>query len=109
MLIAEQFIVPSAPPTPTPKIAPTYEPLPNSMPDATSKALEAVQKENSDERSSASEATQKALQSAIKESSEERGSAPDATQKALQSAIRDRKEAEEKQAIEKKGTKSPTE
>jgi len=109
MLIAEQFIVPSATPTPTPKIAPTYEPLPNSTPDATSKALEAAQKENSDERSSASEATQKALQSAIKESSEERGSAPDATQKALQSAIRDRKEAEEKQAIEKKGTKSPTE
>ena len=72
-------------------------------------ALEAAQKENSDERSSASEATQKALQSAIKESSEERGSAPDATHKALQSAIRDRKEGEEKQAIEKKGTKSPTE
>ena len=109
MLIAEQFIVPSATPTPTPKIAPTYEPLPNSTPDATSKALEAAQKENSDQRSSASEATQKALQSAIKESSEERASAPDATQKALQSAIRDRKEAEEKQAIEKKGTKSPSE
>ena len=108
-LIAEQFIVPSSTPTPTPKLAPTYEPLPNSTPDATSKALEAAQKENSDERSSASEATQKALQSAIKESSEERGSAPDATQKALQSAIRDRKEAEEKHAIEKKGTKSPTE
>ena len=109
VLIAEQFIVPIATPTPTPKIAPTYEPLPNSTPDATSKALEAAQKENSDERSSASEATQKALQSAIKESSEERASAPDATQKALQSAIRDRKEAEEKQAIEKKGTKSPSE
>ena len=86
VLIAEQFIVPSANPTPTPKIAPTYEPLPNSTPDATSKALE----------------------SAIKESSEAKVSAPDATQKALQNAIRDRKEAEKNEAIKKEESKTKT-
>ena len=86
VLIAEQFIVPSANPTPTPKITPTYEPLPNSTPDATSKALE----------------------SAIKESSEAKVSAPDATQKALQNAIRDRKEAEKNEAIKKEESKTKT-
>lgn len=84
VLIAEQFIVPSVTTTPTPQIAPTYEPLPNSTPDATNKALE----------------------SAMKESSETSLSAPDATQKALQNAIRDRKEAEENEAIEKEERKT---
>jgi hypothetical protein len=46
------------------------------------------------------------MEAAQKENSDERSSASEATQKALQSAIRDRKEAEEKQAIEKKGAKS---
>jgi hypothetical protein len=95
VLIANQFIVPGAAPTPTPRTMPTYEALPNSTPDATQRALEEAKKDESSRIESAPDATLKAMQNA-QSAAKDQGTFPlDPTKKALESAIRDTKAAGE--------------
>jgi len=95
VLLANQFITPGAAPTPTPKTIPAYEPLPNSTPDATQRALEEAKKDESSRIESAPDATLKAMQNA-QSAAEDKAKFPvDPTKKALESAIRDAKAAGE--------------
>ena len=77
MLIAEQFITPSATPTPATQIIPNYEPIPNSATDSTSKAIEEAKKAALETRDPSSDATQKAIQNAIREAQD--AATPNAT------------------------------
>jgi hypothetical protein len=96
VLIADQFIAPSATPTPTPKVVPTYEALPNSTPDATQRALEEAKKDEANRMESAPDATRKALQDARTNPSEEGTRPVDPTKKAVENAIKEAREAEAK-------------
>jgi len=98
ILIADQFIAPSATPTPTPKVIPTYEALPNSTPDATRRAVEEAKKDEANRMESAPDATQKALQGAKAGADQETPRPIDPTKKALESAIKAAKEAEAAEA-----------
>ncbi len=98
ILIADQFIAPSATPTPTPKVIPTYEALPNSTPDATRRAVEEAKKDEANRMESAPDATQKALQGAKAGADQETPRPIDPTKKALESAIKEAKEAEAAEA-----------
>jgi exosortase len=97
VLIADQFIAPSATPTPTPKVIPTYEALPNSTPDATQRALEEAKKDEANRMESAPDATRKALQDARTNPTEEGTRPVDPTKKAVENAIKEAREAEAKQ------------
>lgn len=70
VLIADQFIAPSATPTPTPKVVPAYEALPNSTPDATKKAIEEAKKAAQESDSAPADPTKKAIEKAIQEAKE---------------------------------------
>lgn len=98
VLIADQFIAPSATPTPTPKVVPTYEALPNSTPDATQRAVAEAKKEEANRMESAPDATQKALQDAKTNPSEEITRPVDPTKKAVENAIKEAREAEAAEA-----------
>jgi hypothetical protein len=102
ILVADQFIAPSATPTPTPKVVPTYEALPNSTPDATRRAVEEAKKDEANRVESAPDATQKALQGAKAGSDQETPRPADPTKKALESAIKAATEAEATEAEAKK-------
>ncbi len=80
VLIADQFITPSAMPTPTPQVVPTYEPLPNSTPDATERAVEEAKK---------------VLQNAQRAAAGQGNLPVDPTKKAIESAIKEAREAAE--------------
>ena len=98
VLIANQFISPGATPTPTPSLAPTYEPLPNTTPDATKRILEEAKKDEANRTESAPDATRKAVQNARRDAAEETNLPPDPTKKAIESAIKEAKETEAKEA-----------
>lgn len=98
ILVADQFIAPSATPTPTPKVVPTYEALPNSTPDATRRAVEEAKKDEANRMESAPDATQKALQGAKAGADQKTPRPIDPTKKALESAIKEAKEAEAAEA-----------
>ena len=98
ILVADQFIAPSATPTPTPKVVPTYEALPNSTPDATRRAVEEAKKDEANRMESAPDATQKALQGAKANPSEESTRPVDPTKKAVENAIKEAREAEAAEA-----------
>ncbi len=81
ILIANQFIAPSTRPTPKSQVVPTYEPLPNSTPDATQRAIQEAKK---------------AAQNAERAAAAGQGNLPvDPTKKAIESAIKEAREAAE--------------
>jgi len=95
VLVANQFIAPSATPTPQPQVVPAYEPLPNSTPDATKRALEAAKQAAEQGGESTPDPTRKAIQNAQRDAAGLVTQPVDPGKKATESAIKDAKEAEE--------------
>jgi exosortase len=99
LLLAEQFVKPRAIPAPTPTPALSYEPLPDSTPDATRQAIMAAMKADAESSAPKLDATKKAVLEAIKAAKETEAlpPPPDATQKAIQGAIQEANENKQKE------------
>lgn len=99
VILASQFVKPSATPVPTPAVVEDLAPLPTGTPDATQKAIEEAKKAAEAEVPQAVDPTKKAIEAARKEAESAGGEVVDATKKAIEAA---KKEAEDKLAAEEK-------
>ena len=95
LVLAAQFVKSSPTPNTTPTPTPVYEPLPESLGDASRKAIDEARKA-AQEFKSAPDATQKAIQDAVKSGEEKTKETPDATQKAVRQALEESNAPQEK-------------
>jgi len=100
VLLANQFVKPSAAPTPTPVVAEDLAPLPTGTPDATRRAIEEAMKAGEVEKDQAIDPTKRAIEEAKKAAESAGSEVMDATKKAILEA---KKEAEAKLAEEEQG------
>jgi hypothetical protein len=97
ILLASQFVKPSATPTPTPKVVEDLAPLPSGTMDATRKAIEDAKKAAESAGEGIVDPTRKAIEDARKAAEEGGAQVMDATRRAIEEA---KKEAEAKLAAE---------
>jgi exosortase len=97
ILLASQFVKPSATPTPTPKVVEDLAPLPSGTMDATRKAIEDAKKAAESAGEGIVDPTRKAIEDARKVAEEGGAQVMDATRRAIEEA---KKEAEAKLAAE---------